>query len=308
MIISKVLFKETLSYKFFSRIKVKFYELLTRKSLPIFLRGGDVISVFPQALGYHEIRVRQLINYSAQDGYGDFLLDIGANIGLSSCQSGDFFKEVHCYEPNPDCFQILKINTKIALKKCKVTLNNFGLGLVDGETQLFVPRGNWGGAFIHDDANAYTDEEIGSKDGYVGFSSDNYEVVSIQIQNAVHHFAKLFAELKSRNLNKGFVKIDVEGYENVVVEAIAKSIPNDMGLVILFECFTKGFNPSLLLEKFDGRAKPYRLVRSPEKYLSKLNRIRKIITQFGYVYRLKEFDLRGNATDIVLIVEPGLLT
>jgi FkbM family methyltransferase len=276
--------------------------VITKKSLPIFLRGGDVISVLPQALGYHEIRVRELINTSAKEGYKDFLLDIGANIGLSSCQSGDLFKEVHCYEPNPDCFQILKINTKISLKTCKVVLNNFGLGLIDDQSQLYVPRGNWGGAFIHDEANMYTDEEVSSKDGYAGFSSDNYEIVSISIKDSVPHFSQLFAELKSRGLRKGFIKIDVEGYENVVLEAIAKSIPENVEVVILFECFTKGFNPTALLEKFHGRAKPYRLVRSPEKYLGKLNRLKKIFAQFGYVYQLKEFDSLGNATDIVFIV------
>lgn len=303
MKLSKILFKETLAHKFFSRVKVKLYETLTRDSLPIFLRGGDVISTSPQVHGYHEVRVKQLINFSAQDGYDDFLLDIGANIGLSSCQSGDFFKEVHCYEPNPDCFQILKVNTKIALKKCKLTLNNFGLGLADGETQLYVPRGNWGGAFIHDDANSYTDQEIGSKDGYIGFSSDNYEAVPIQIKNAVHHFTKLFLELKDRNLSKGFVKIDVEGYEPVVIEAIAKSIPDDLNIIILFECFTKEFNPSSLLEKFNGRATPYRLVRSPEKQLNKLRRILKIFTQFGYVYKLEEFNHKSNSTDIVFMIK-----
>ncbi len=303
VIISQILFKETIFYKVSSRLKVKIYEFLTKKSLPIFLRGGDVISTFPQALGYHEIRVKQLINYSSQDGYSDFLLDIGANIGLSSCQSGDFFREVHCYEPNPDCFQILKINTKISLEKCKVTLNNFGLGLLDGETRLFVPRGNWGGAFIHDDANAYSDEEVGSKDGYVGFSENNYEVISVQIRNSFNHLTELFSQLNARNLRKGFIKIDVEGYENVVLEAIAESLPHDMEVMILFECFTKGFDPSPLLEKFHGRAEPYRLVRSPEKYLNKLTRIFKIIAQFGYIYQLKKFDLKGNSTDIVFIVK-----
>lgn len=306
MIHSQILFKETLVYKFFSRLKVKLYEVITKKSLPIFLRGGDVISVLPQALGYHEIRVRELINTSAKEGYKDFLLDIGANIGLSSCQSGDLFKEVHCYEPNPDCFQILKINTKISLKTCKVVLNNFGLGLIDDQSQLYVPRGNWGGAFIHDEANMYTDEEVSSKDGYAGFSSDNYEIVSISIKDSVPHFSQLFAELKSRGLRKGFIKIDVEGYENVVLEAIAKSIPENVEVVILFECFTKGFNPTALLEKFDGRAKPYRLVRSPEKYLGKLTRLKKIFAQFGYVYQLKEFDSLGNATDIVFVVEKAI--
>lgn len=306
MIHSQILFKETLVYKFFSRLKVKLYEVITKKSLPIFLRGGDVISVLPQALGYHEIRVRELINTSAKEGYKDFLLDIGANIGLSSCQSGDLFKEVHCYEPNPDCFQILKINTKISLKTCKVVLNNFGLGLIDDQSQLYVPRGNWGGAFIHDEANMYTDEEVSSKDGYAGFSSDNYEIVSISIKDSVPHFSQLFAELKSRGLRKGFIKIDVEGYENVVLEAIAKSIPENVEVVILFECFTKGFNPASLLEKFHGRAKPYRLVRSPEKYLGKLSRLKKIFAQFGYVYQLKEFDTRSSSTDIIFIVNKSI--
>ena len=47
----------------------------------------------------------------------DFLIDIVANIGMTSVQSGLCFKEVHLYEPNPECISILKLNLHRALGK-----------------------------------------------------------------------------------------------------------------------------------------------------------------------------------------------
>ena len=81
--------KETLTQKYSSKIKELIYKWLTKDALPLFLRGQDNITFSPLVLGYHEIRIKQLIEHCAKNGYQDFLLDIGANIGLSSCQSGN---------------------------------------------------------------------------------------------------------------------------------------------------------------------------------------------------------------------------
>jgi FkbM family methyltransferase len=302
MMPSKI-FKETILFKLITKFKTRCLEMLTDDSLPIFLRNTDAISASPQVLGYHEIHVKKLINNFAQNGYGDFLLDIGANIGLSSCQSGNNFKEVHCYEPNPECFSILKINTRIALNKCHIKLNNFGLGVNDEETILHVPKGNWGGAFIRDKNNSYNETEIASKDGYHNFSDENYDVVSIEVRNAKNHLSDIFTDLESRNLFNGFIKIDVEGYEPVVIEAIAQSLPSNLSCAILFECFTKEFDATNLLDKFKGRASAFKLVRSPENHINKLARILKIISQQGYIYELKEFNRESNSTDLIFLVE-----
>ena len=294
--------KETLIQKYISKIKENIYNWLTKDAMPIFLRGQDNISFTPNVFGYHEVRVKELIGYCVSEGYQDFLLDIGANIGLITCQSGDLFKEVHCYEPNPDCFNILKVNTRISLSKCQLHLNEFGLGSEKSIKDLYVPKGNWGGGFIHDEHNSYHDEQLGSKDGYVGFDSTNYNLTPIVIESAKQVLSDLFKNLRSKNMNKGFIKIDVEGYEPLIIKSIAESLPDNFDVIILFEYFSKPFNPDKLLGYFNKRATGYNLARIPEKRFPKIKRIWKIFSQFGYEYRLQKFDMNSNSTDIVFIV------
>jgi FkbM family methyltransferase len=294
--------KESLIERHLLRIKESLYKWLLKDALPLFLRGQDNISFTPHVFGYHEIRVKELINHSANNGYHDFLLDIGANIGLSACQSGNLFKEVHCYEPNPDCFSILKVNTRISLTKCRLYLNQFGLGAEKAEKVLYVPKGNWGGGFIRDENNFYEDEQLGSKDGYKEFDPNNYNLVPIIIEPAKEKLDALFRDLDNKKLTKGFIKIDVEGYEPLIVRSIAESLPDNFEVIILFECFTKQFNPNELLSHFNRRAIAYKLTRTPEKSMPKMKRIWRIISQFGYEYQLQEFDMRSSSTDIVFIV------
>ena len=78
----------------------------------------------------------------------DVLYDIGANIGLTSCQNGNDFAELHMFEPNPLCQHILEVNTALTLTKPKVTIHRFALGAEDKRTRLMVPRHSWGGVEV----------------------------------------------------------------------------------------------------------------------------------------------------------------
>jgi FkbM family methyltransferase len=297
--------KDSLFRKYIIQYKANLFRLLTSKSLPLFFRAGDGISTDPQVFGYWEVHIKSLIDHYAQKGFGDFFIDIGANIGLTSCQSGNAFREVHCFEPNPDCFSILKINTKLSLSKPIVFLNNYGLGAETNQSNLYVPRGNWGGGFIHDENNSYSDSEIGKKEGCEDFSAVSYDVMPIQIESADEILANLFQSLWTKSLTSGFIKIDVEGYEPLIVKSIAQTIPKDFRAVILFECWAKDFDAKPLIDMFKGRATAYKLVRSPEKYVNRFIRLLKIIKNFGYVYELKKFNKRSNAADIVFIIDKG---
>ena len=67
------------------KYKRRLFLKITSKSFPIFQRGGDIISVNTQILGIHKPVITSLISSWAKNGYNDFLLDIGANIGCISC-------------------------------------------------------------------------------------------------------------------------------------------------------------------------------------------------------------------------------
>ena len=302
-IMKKYSSNEFLFKKILLKLKLYLFQILTRNALPIFLKGGDGNSADPLVFGYYESRVRDFINFYALNGYGDFLIDIGANIGLSSCQSGNLFQEVHCYEPNPDCFNILKVNTRITLTKPKVVLNNFGLGEKRSSDNLYVPKYNWGGGFIYDANNFYSQEEICKKDGYERFNLKNYDVISVTVESGAEKLSNLFGSLEQKALRHGFIKIDAEGYEPLIIKEIAASIPKNMSVIILFECHSRQFDPTILLDLFNGRAAAYKLVRSPEKFVPKLSRIFSIICQLGYRYRIKKFSQKSNSSDLVFIID-----
>ena len=132
--------------------------------MPLFLRGGDLISVDPMISGYHEPEIVALIDFFARFGHDGFFLDIGANIGLISCQVGHRFGVVHMFEPNPLVLPILRANVSIASKKKNYFIHEFGLGPRGESLQMFVPNNNWGGAFVRSTDNEYNDSTLAKKD------------------------------------------------------------------------------------------------------------------------------------------------
>jgi len=75
------------------------YRWVTRGSARLFLKDGDIISTGPSTSGFHEYWIESLIRSHALSGYRGFSIDVGANIGLTSCAVGKSFSEVICYEP-----------------------------------------------------------------------------------------------------------------------------------------------------------------------------------------------------------------
>jgi FkbM family methyltransferase len=217
------------------KLKHSIYKKLTRQALPLFTRGRDIISISPLASGVYEPEITELIGYFAAQGYSEFLVDIGANIGLTSCQSGKHFEEIHMFEPNPDCVHILKVNTKIALRQKPYFINEFGLGSKKETLKLMVPYENWGGAFLQSKDNEYDQELLSEKDGYGKFNLENYQALDVQVESASDSLIALFTDLQLRGKSRGLIKIDVEGYEKLVLEAIAQTIPDHFEVFVIFE-------------------------------------------------------------------------
>jgi len=218
-----------------SKLRYSILKRLSKKSLPLFFKGGDIISLDPIANGAYEADIKALIEHFANNGFDNFLLDIGANIGLSSCQSGIKFSEVHMFEPNPNCVSILKINSNIALRDTTYAIHEYGLGLDDEKLQLYVPYDNWGGAFVKSNENEYDDELLSSKDGYGEFNAKNYDVVEVQIKSAAKVLKDLFKNLASNGKTKGVIKVDAEGYEKFIVNTIISAKPKEIEFVVVFE-------------------------------------------------------------------------
>ena len=230
----------------------KLFKKSTQKSMDIFLRGGDTISIGPQIDGIHEEGLTKIINDFANNGTSDFLIDIGANIGLTSCQNGSKFKKVICFEPNPLAMNILKTNLSISLTGNNFEVFQFALGENDGALELYIPINNWGGAFVMD-GNDYSEKSLIEKDGFNTFEVDNYLVRKVDVKNAKHILEKLFLDLSIEGLRKGVVKIDVEGFERKILLAISKCLPKDFDLAIIFENLDEQFDLTEIQEAFSNR-------------------------------------------------------
>jgi FkbM family methyltransferase len=242
-------------------IKMRLFEKVTRRSTNLFLKGRDKISLYPQLVGLHEATITRLIDHFAASGHSDFLLDVGANIGLTSCQNGNSFKRVDMFEPNPLCCNILEVNCRIALSGPEYHVHNYGVGDEDKRCTLMVPRHNWGGAFINDDANSYDQATLAGKDSFQSISAGNYFPVEIELRRAAPAFAGIFAELTAAGLSSGVVKIDVEGYEPSVLKGIADALPSGLNLFIVFESWNADFDIDSVMDSFKGRATAYKIER-----------------------------------------------
>jgi FkbM family methyltransferase len=244
------------------KIKIRLFQHFTKKSSNLFLKGKDKISLYPQLVGLHEATITRLIDFFAASGHADFFLDVGANIGLTSCQNGNKFKRIDMFEPNPLCCKILEVNCLIALTGPQWHVHNYGVGDEDKRATLMVPRHNWGGAFINDTGNSYNQATLAAKDEFSSINDSNYFPVQIEIRKAETAFAKLFADLLEARLYCGVVKIDVEGYEPSVLRGIAAAIPAELKLYIVFESWDADFNVADVLEAFAGRARVYKIERN----------------------------------------------
>lgn len=283
--------------------RVALYRRITRTALPLFVRGGDIISAGPMAVGSHEPQVAATLKHFAAEGFNKFLLDIGANIGLTTSAAGSYFDRVVLFEPNPLCLGILETNVAISLTSTAYEIRRYGLGRENSRLTLRVPRSNWGGAYIVSDDNAYSSQTLLAKDGFKKDDPQNYLSLEIDICNASDNLGRLFAELKEDGKSYGSVKIDVEGFETVVLQAIAETLPPDMGLSIIFEHWGDEFKSEKILSAFYGRAHLYALVRTPSVAGSRWRKLLSLLTFGVEKYSLQPWEPGLLATDLVLRVD-----
>jgi FkbM family methyltransferase len=245
------------------RVRQRLGLWLFRKSLPLFVRGTDSISLEPLVNGQWDHVLQALFRHAAASGFNDFLIDIGANIGLTSCQCGTLFRQVVMYEPNPELFPVLRLNAGLMLRAGNWRAFNFGLGPVARQTTLNVPAENFGGAFVHDEHNAYSEDLFARKHAQTRFDLKRYRQIPIRIEATTEVLAPLFAELQGARAPCGVIKIDVEGYEKAIIEGIAACLPSGVRCLIVFENWDARLDVAALLGRFGRSASAFLITRSP---------------------------------------------
>jgi FkbM family methyltransferase len=286
-------------------LKVVLYKRITRRALPIFVRGGDVISANPMVNGSHEQHVAATLEDFANDGYSDFLLDIGANIGLTSSAVGNVFDKIILFEPNPLCIGVLEANLAISLVNTPFEIRRYGLGSSNEKPTLKIPRSNWGGAHIVSEDNAYSGEILLAKDGFSIDDDRNYITQKIEIRNAVDVLKDIFEQFRIEGNLTGSIKIDVEGFELVVLQAIAVGLPHEMGLSIIFEYWADKFPAEEILSAFQGRAQLFAVIKTPRVAGSQLRKLISLLFAGKQAYSRVPWKPGLQATDFVLKVRPN---
>ena len=230
-------FKTSYSQRFFEKLWFiygqRLYKALVNKKANFFLKPNDIISLRPTVFAYHEPHIEKLIYEGAQH-YNDFFLDLGANVGLTSALVGSHFKLVDSVEPNELVFNILKTNLAMHLDADVYRCHMIGLGQADETLSLFVPRDNFGGAYI--EAHNKLLEKKKTETRRAKKASDKAVTeVEVKIKKAADWLASYFADLKAKKLSKGVIKIDVEGYEEYIFESILSTLPQDFEVIIVME-------------------------------------------------------------------------
>jgi len=221
-------YEQGVLHKFYYRQAQNIHKLLIKKSGNYYLKPNDIISHRPTLFGYHEPHLEALFSELAKT-HSDFLLDVGANIGMVSVMVGHAFDVIHCVEPNKAISKILDVNIMLADLQNRTTIHEIGLGYESRVDKLHIPRSNFGGAYVQD-GNAYGDTEVKS------IREHGEEIVQdIEIIEANIWIKKIFAS--NPNWKNGVIKIDVEGFEHHILNALLRHIPKGVSVVVIMENF-----------------------------------------------------------------------
>lgn len=146
-------------------------------------------------------------------------IDIGANIGLISIQVSDYFDQIVALKPNPIAFGVLQANALTHISEPKLTLRNYGLGSKSESVLLEIPECNLGGVFVKSSGNKLSSEEIIKKEGSMFNITKSF---NISIESASNFFQSITTQLKNIH-NRIVIKVDVEGMEEPIIQALSES-------------------------------------------------------------------------------------
>jgi FkbM family methyltransferase len=250
----------------FGLLRVGILRRVVKTNRKLFLPAADVISLEPLTFDSYEIGITELIQYYQLQGYREAFIDIGANIGLSTVYCGENFESAFCFEPNPALVNILKTNTRDL--PCRVNIYNYGISNNNGYVNLKIPNGNFGGGFIDDESNALSNKELALKDGSSLADLKNMPLSRIQVKKGSEVLKPIFSSLPENG--KVVIKIDVEGYERVVLQELALALNSRRKVVVLFENFSDDIKIEFLSSIFPGLKSVGTISTNLDKFRTKI--------------------------------------
>jgi len=269
-----ILYKNSFFQRAIIEIKKNIFRCLTKGALPMFFMVTDIISISPVLRGTYEPQMNVLFKTVSGMGFNEFLLDIGANIGLTVNQNSSQFETIFAYEPNPIAFAVLTANCH-HIDPSRLQLFPFGIGAHDEVMELRVPKDNLGGGYVPGKENNY--EAIGYSPTPGSTNFGDYSV-PVQIKRGSILFGEVFKALLDTGKTSGAIKIDAEGYEMTILRELAACQCDGIEFVTVFENWNQALAKQDVLDIFAGRGFLYQLEWNMEG-LSTLKRFWRLTTQ-----------------------------
>lgn len=178
------------------------------------------------AEGYFEAGVLDVIvEIVGKTGRTKRMIDIGANIGNHTVGLSHLFEKVDSVEPHPVLFKILEANILIN-NLGNVTPHNVGLANEDAGGTLVESASEHGLSRVKE--RSQLSPEV------FGLSSENFgNEYAVELVSA-----DTFVRKFSADLDRTFIKIDVEGMEEEIMIAL-RSVFADFKPLVGFEWFTQ---------------------------------------------------------------------
>ena len=191
----------------------RIFKYVTSNSTEMFLKGKESISINPQLYGYHERELSDLIIYIADCGNNDYLIDIGANIGIFSLYAAFKGHNIISIEPESLNFAVLNINIYDNQFQKNIKSFPFSISLKNNIGFLKLSEIAWGKSnhqFNHKEQN-----DNSYLQGSYGCSAD-------------YLFEKI-------NFIPDYIKIDVDGNELLVIQGMENTLKSGSIKSILIE-------------------------------------------------------------------------
>ena len=204
-----------------------------------------------QVMKYGELNypISKVIKTNLKNDENYVFIDIGANVGLVSRQlkfENRNIEHFFCVEPVPETFDCLKKNTG---SFTNIDLFNFGLGADDSTMDIFIDESNHGNASLEESMMIFS-------------KFSKYRKEEIQIKSVSYFFDKIQNQLNDKKI---IIKIDVQGYDELIISLIPEYILKKT--VLLNYEFTNDDNlkkPQISNEKFKKNLNFFNTIWSEE--------------------------------------------